>query len=182
MSRPRLIALLVAVLLALGVFWYFSPYLALHAMRNAAQARDAQALAQYVDFPRVRDSLKSQLHAATERRAREAAGGSDLVRAGAAFGAMLGNFVGDRLVDAMVTPDRLAAAMREGEMKAGAGDDDAPPAQGSEKKKQWAFDRRGMNVLVAKALNADGEPDIGFVLAREGFATWRLVGIELPRG
>jgi hypothetical protein len=179
MSRQRLAALSVSLLLLmLAAFWYFSPYVTLHAMRNAAQAHDAAALARHVDFPRVRESLKGQVRALTARQARDIGGDHPLARAGAAFGAMLGNLVGNTLVDVLVTPERLADAMREGELKEPSA---AGEAAGPKQEKQWAFERRGMNVFVAKALDSSGEADIGFVLEREGFATWRLVGIELPR-
>jgi Protein of unknown function (DUF2939) len=181
MSRPRLIAILIALLLALGVYWYFSPYVTLHAMRSAAQVRDAKALAQHVDFPKVRDSLKGQLRARTEDRLARAAGGGELARAGAALGATLGSLVTDAVVDVMVSPERLADAMHEGKMRDIAPDDTSVEMIAGGNEKQWAFERRSLDVVVAKALDAKGEPDIGFVLAREGFATWRLVGVELPR-
>jgi Protein of unknown function (DUF2939) len=185
MSRRRILATsLSLLLLALAAFWHFSPYLALHSMRNAAQARDAAALAAHVDFPRVRDSLKGQLRAMTERRARRAAGESGLAGIGAAFGATLGNLVTDKLVDVMVTPGRLADAMRDGEMKDAAdtepGTRDEEKAAEKPEEKRWASERRGMNVFVARALDHDGKPGTSFVLEREGFANWRLVGIELP--
>lgn len=183
MSRQRIVTISLLLLpLAVAAFWYFSPYLTLHAMRNAAQAHDAAALAQHVDFPRVRESLKHQLHAVTDRKAEEA-GDNVLARAGAAFGAALGNFVADKLVDTLVTPERLADAMREGKVPGREPDVNTPPGDGSDaadREKRWAFERRGVNVFVAQALGRDNRPDIGFVLERGGFATWRLVGIELP--
>lgn len=182
MPRQRLAAIIAALLLVLlAAFWYFSPYLALHAMRNAAQAHDAAALATHVDFPKVRESLKVQLHAMTERRARAAAGESGFAAVGAAFGAMLGNLVTDKLVDAMVTPERLADAMRQGELQlAGGREEPAAVEAESTPEKQWVFERRGLNELVAMAFDHNGKPGPRFLLAREGFASWRLVGIELP--
>ncbi|MET0517576.1 MAG: DUF2939 domain-containing protein, partial [Burkholderiaceae bacterium] len=50
---------LVPILALLSV--YASPYWALHQMRAAAAAHDAAALAGQVDFPALRDSLKSGL-------------------------------------------------------------------------------------------------------------------------
>ncbi|WP_338771694.1 DUF2939 domain-containing protein [Massilia sp. METH4] len=181
MSRPRLIALFIALLLALGVYWYFSPYLTLHAMRSAAQARDTQALARHVDFPKVRDSLKRQLHAKTKDTLARAAGGGELARAGAELGARLANVFTDAAVNVLISPERLADAMDEGKMRDIAPDDSPVETAAGGKQKQWAFERRSLDVVVAKALDGKGEPDIGFVLAHEGFATWRLVGIELPR-
>ncbi len=182
MSKQRIVPIAIALLLLLAAaFWHFSPYLTLHAMRSAARAHDAAALAPHVDFPRVRESLKRQLHAATERKARDAAGtGSGLAQAGAAFGAMLGNLVADKLVDSLVTPERLADAMREGKI-AGQPENEAQTAAAAKEEKRWTFERDGADVFIARALDSRNEPAVGFVFERRGFAAWRLVGVELPR-
>ncbi|GGX91728.1 DUF2939 domain-containing protein [Massilia dura] len=184
MSNQRIVPIAIALLLLLAAaFWHFSPYLTLHAMRSAARAHDAAALAPHVDFPRVRESLKRQLHAATERKARDAAGtGTGLAQAGAAFGAMLGNLVADKLVDSLVTAERLADAMREGQIAGQAEDEnEGQAATAGKAEKRWTFERDGADVFIARALDSRNEPAVGFVFERRGFATWRLVSVELPR-
>src|SRR3546814_7784886 len=53
--------LAVAVLAALLAWTAAGPYRTVNAIRDAAQARDAQAMAEQVDFPALRSSLKAQL-------------------------------------------------------------------------------------------------------------------------
>src|SRR3546814_3752740 len=53
--------LAVAVLVALLAWTAAGPYRTVNAIRDAAQARDAQAMAEQVDFPALRSSLKAQL-------------------------------------------------------------------------------------------------------------------------
>lgn len=71
MSRTArfVVAALAAVLLvaALG-FVYASPYIALDRVKRAADARDAQTVSEYVDFPALRASLKDQIAALLTRR------------------------------------------------------------------------------------------------------------------
>src|SRR3546814_18834370 len=55
--------LAVAVLVALLAWTAAGPYRTVNAIRDAAQARDAQAMAEQVDFPALRSSLKAQLGA-----------------------------------------------------------------------------------------------------------------------
>ena len=56
--KPKLIAALaVAVVAAVG-YAYASPYVALGRLKSAIDARDAQAISAYVDFPALRIGLK----------------------------------------------------------------------------------------------------------------------------
>ena len=48
--------------IVIAVWFYFTPYLALMGMRSAAQNRDAKTFCTYIDFPVLRDNLKSELN------------------------------------------------------------------------------------------------------------------------
>ncbi|WP_424218019.1 DUF2939 domain-containing protein [Thauera humireducens] len=52
-----------AALLGTGGYWYFSPYLTLQSMKAAAEAKDAEKLNTYVDYPKLRGSFKNDLNA-----------------------------------------------------------------------------------------------------------------------
>ena len=60
-SRPLLQVGVLLLLLTLGLAFYFTPHLALYRLSKAANARDAAALAQRVDFPAVREKLSQAL-------------------------------------------------------------------------------------------------------------------------
>lgn len=84
-----------------------TPYYTLWRARDAANARDATALSSYVDYPAVRESLKTSLHDELARQ-------MDKQR-GNAFGALalaLGGWVSDRVVEALLTPEAVAAMLR----------------------------------------------------------------------
>lgn len=63
MSKRWLIAA-IALIVALSVTWYFaSPWYTLRQMRHAVQSNDADALSAYVDFPALREDMKSEIMA-----------------------------------------------------------------------------------------------------------------------
>ncbi|KAF1029521.1 MAG: hypothetical protein GAK40_00452 [Burkholderia plantarii] len=103
--RPTIVTTLVAAVFAIVAYAYASPYLALRALRQAVDARDAQAISRYVDYPALRISLKQQLTDELMRRV-------DLQRHDnplAMLGAMIGSALISPLVDAYATPEGVAA-------------------------------------------------------------------------
>lgn len=95
-----------ALVVVLGLL-FGTPYYTLWRARDAADARDATALSSYVDYPAVRESLKTSLHDELSRQ-------MDKQR-GNAFGALalaLGGWVSDRVVEALLTPEAVAAMLR----------------------------------------------------------------------
>jgi hypothetical protein len=106
-TRPLIITLIVIVLIAALGFAYATPYIALNNLKRAADARDAQTVNQYVDFPALRESLKQQVTGLLTRRLGEHSNGNPL----AAIGAMIGAALIGPLVDAYATPDGVAALL-----------------------------------------------------------------------
>ncbi|KVG33988.1 DUF2939 domain-containing protein [Burkholderia diffusa] len=105
--KPLLIVVLaVAILTAIG-YAYASPYVALGRLKSAIDARDAQAVSEYVDFPSLRISLKQQVTEELMRRI-------DAVKKDnpfAVIGALIGSALIGPLVDAYATPEGVAALM-----------------------------------------------------------------------
>lgn len=101
-----IVALVVALVAALG-YAYASPYVALGRLKSAIDARDAQAISEYVDFPSLRISLKQQVTEELMRRI-------DAVKKNnpfAVLGALIGSALIGPLVDAYATPEGVAALM-----------------------------------------------------------------------
>ncbi|KWU23170.1 DUF2939 domain-containing protein [Burkholderia sp. MS389] len=105
--KPLLIvALVVALIAALG-YAYASPYVALGRLKSAIDARDAQAISEYVDFPSLRISLKQQVTEELMRRIDAVKKNNPL----AVIGALIGSALIGPLVDAYATPEGVAALM-----------------------------------------------------------------------
>ena len=106
-GRPLIVTLIVIVVIAALGFAYASPYIALNNLKRAADARDAQTVNQYVDFPALRESLKQQVTGLLTRRLDAHGNGNPF----AAIGAMIGVALIGPLVDAYATPDGVAALL-----------------------------------------------------------------------
>ncbi len=99
--KSRFVLAAIAILIAVGAGWYFgSPRWTLYQMKAAAEAGDVEKLASYIDFPKLRSSLKEELKANAAAQLQKAKGME-------ALGAMLAINMVDGLVDGMVTPSVL---------------------------------------------------------------------------
>lgn len=162
MRRWLVILLLLAVVAAGGWVWG-SPYLAVRAMEKAAEAGDAEALSAHVDYPAVRQSMKSQLR---KRFASQAGAGGDT-----ALGALVATGLADGLIDAGITPEGIRAIFAAGAVDAARG---RRPAALDARKMELRRDSLGRFRLV----RGDGRGG-ALLFALRGIG-WKLVGIELP--
>ena len=168
------IAIAAALLLIAGGIYLGSPYYAIYSLRNAALEADTDKLEAGVDFPAVRESLKSQMSAAMMTKMQNDSEMRNNPFAG--LGAMMMPAIIDRMVDSFVTPDGIAAMMR------GQKPTDRTTAQANpdiESRTEYVNLDRFRVRLHNKKLNEDGP---SFLLERRGFATWKLIRLELPAG
>ncbi|MGU7769260.1 DUF2939 domain-containing protein [Burkholderia sp. MR1-5-21] len=106
--KPLLIVVLVAAVLAAVGYAYASPYVALGRLKAAIDARDAQTVSDYVDFPSLRISLKQQVTDELMRRIDPKRQDNNPF---AIIGALIGSALIGPLVDAYATPEGVAALM-----------------------------------------------------------------------
>ena len=182
----RLTSSIVVLLVALvAAYWYWSPILAMRSMRAAAQAKDADAFNQYVDYPKLRESLKGQFAAQLAGGLGNKQGGSEMEKAGTALGTMLGLALVDRMIDALVRPEMIMSSMNEAKLKLPeAGESQEPPVN-APNEVRWSIERKGVNRVLALGEDAKQprqtpSQQFAFVFDREGFATWKLSEIRLP--
>jgi hypothetical protein len=161
-----------ALVLAVAVGWYVeSPAWTLKQMAAAAQARDSDKLSGYVDFPKLRESSKSQMKAAMT--AKIASGNSNGFEA---LGMMLGMSMVDNMIDGLLTPDGVAAMFATEKYKAGVN----PPA-----KKPFGIDASKAEIVRDGfdrfRLHEKGKPgqDGDLVFERHGLG-WKLAQIKVP--
>lgn len=156
----------VAALLAVAGL-YATPFIAVQQMRAAARAHDGPALAAWVDFPAVRESLKLGLRA-------KLVGGQATpanVMGAAVAGALLGP-----MVDALITPDSLARVLQgQPPAQAAQARDTAVPAQ---VETQMGYESPSRFVFAIKPQGSDDDP-VELVLRRDGLWGWKLAGLRL---
>ncbi|PQV50940.1 DUF2939 domain-containing protein [Paraburkholderia sp. BL21I4N1] len=208
-TRPLIVTLVVIVVIAALGFTYASPYLALNNLKRAADARDAQTVNQYVDFPALRESLKQQVTGLLTRRLDVQSNGNPL----AAIGAMIGVALIGPLVDAYATPDGVAALLNGMPPRGNPGErppvppaadnpsaseaptpTPAPPAAPTQPEAagsnanpaatppqppQTTAGYRGLNEFVVTYQHGTGDARYSAIFAREGLFTWKLAAVDL---
>ena len=192
-SRSVVVTLLVVVVVAvLGVI-YASPYIALDRLKRAADARDAQTVNQYVDFPLLRESLKDQVGQLLTRRIDIQKSGNPLAMIGAMIGAAL---IGP-LVDSYATPDGVAAILNgippkgdpgekppgpsesSGAVVAAPGAAQAPPPSAPKPPPQTPAGYRSFDTFAVNYQHGTGDARYSAILRRYGLFSWKLVAVEL---
>lgn len=187
MKSNTLRAAVVVAALAVAVYWYWSPFLAMHQMREAARAGDADTFNDYVDYPRLRESLKGQFSSRlTEKMASDPEPKNEYAKAGAALGSMFAVALVDKMVDAFVRPETMMRAMQQGKVmpKRSSGEAASAATADDAGKVRWTSERKSVDKLIAYG-SRPGQPEnqrVGFVLERTGFARWKLTEIRLPEG
>ncbi len=182
--KQKIVAPILATLVAIaGGYWHYSPYLALHGMQAAAEAKDADKLNTYVDYPKLRESLKGELAAKiTQQMPRATDTGDQFEKAGAAFGAMLGLALVDKMVDAIVRPEVVMRTIDDARFETSpAVRGDAPASESHKRDVTWTLERKTNDLVVAYGADqAKPAERLGLVLERNGFANWKMTGIRLP--
>jgi Protein of unknown function (DUF2939) len=184
-TLSKLIALFIFI--AAGAWFYLAPYGVLRDMQAAAHAKDAGKLASHINFPAVKDSVKTSLGAKFSNSAKDS--NNPL----AALGAALASSIINPLVDALVTPDTVALMLTRGEKpkktdgpapgpapQPAPGGDPAPNAQSPKETETHAsyesFDRF---VVTVRRVGSTEQP-LGLVFLRDGLIGWKLSALRLP--
>lgn len=134
-------------------------------------AADTDKLDASVDFPAVRESLKSQMSVALTTKMQNDPQMKDNPFAG--LGALLMPAIVDRMVDTYVTPDGIAAMMRGQKPNEKAKVAENPDIDATTE--YVGLDRFRVRLHNTKK-NEDGP---SFLLERRGFASWKLIKLEL---
>lgn len=168
------VAILGAAALMIGGGAYFgSPYIAARDLKTSAISGDTDKLDAAVDFPSVRDSLKSQISSEMTKKMASDPSMKDNPFAG--LGMLMVPAIVDKAVDAYVTPDGIAAMVRGEQPGASKSADhtDNPDIH-------YAYDWVNMDRFRVKMTNAKThENGPALVFERRGIVTWKLVKIDL---
>lgn len=165
--------------LLVGGYLVASPYIAVYQIRQAAKARDADALERYIDFPRVRESLKEQINAKVMATAATELADNPFAAFGMAFaGAMV-----DRLVSAAVTPAGLAEMMKGEKPKLKGASQPAGSAPKAPAMREPLSDAemgyQGFSRFVVSVPSKDGSGPVRFILTRSGLS-WQVSDVKIP--
>jgi len=162
------LALVAAIVMGMG--WYFgSPRWTLHEMQAAAEAKDAERLAGYIDFPSLRASLKEQMKAKMAAEMVKAKDDNPFASLGAAFAV---NMV-DGIVEALVTP----AAMREVFANAPA----PKPGKGKIGVRVKNLEVKRVGLSEFRLVNHEDKTGSSLIFKRDGLG-WKLTELRVSAG
>ena len=169
------------VLVMMGGGFYATPYIALHNMQQAAQAKDAAALNEYIDYPAVKESLKLSMNSEMSKALLKNKTDSGMN----AFATMFASAFVSPMIDIIVTPENMAMMLQANTPKAIDTDDKSTPNQADK-----AIDRNDVishksyqdfNHFVVTLAKAD-HPNSAFTFTfeRNGLINWKLKGLAIP--
>lgn len=170
MSRNKWIGVVAAIFVVAAVAWYFgSPYYTLSQMKAAAQANDPDGLSAHVDYPALREDLKSEFMAHMMAEAQKDESGFG------ALGMALGSAMIGPMVDGMVSPAGVRAMLLSKQQRetAKAGNASTAPGKVDE---DLVIERRSFSEFAVKSKS---DPDGAMVFTRHGLG-WKLSGVDLP--
>ena len=170
------IAGIALIVVALAVFAYASPYLVLSRLRDAARARDANAINPYVDYPALRVSLKQQVTQMLSQRV----DAEKLQHPLAALGALVGMAFVNPLVDAYATPDGVAALLRGMPPRGEPGE--APPSVTNEQPEQAAQPESQAAPAPSLSASASAQPNASRAKASAGYRDMNTFAVTYARG
>ncbi len=157
--KPMLWLLLLAALVGLMAYLWFSPYLALWGIQRAIQSNNSKALERYIDFPRVRESLKADLN----RVLLEQVGREE--NTFAALGFLFVAPLLDQIVDVFITPEGLASI----------GTGEEPQRGNLEAVRDWRVKREGLSKVL---LHHKDNPEEGLLMERQGLG-WKVMRLQI---
>jgi outer membrane murein-binding lipoprotein Lpp len=170
-------------LLIMGVVVAYAayPYWSLYRLGKALEVEDEGSLKHYVDWPAVRSGLKEDISGMLSRNAgRAIASGDGAEPLSGIFAATVGNAMLEPLIDALVTPQGLAAMIREGHTKEG-----EPTSEGQSTRREGDLSERlsfafftGPAAFEAVFETEEGD-DVAAVMQLNGLR-WQLVRLRLP--
>lgn len=179
MNKKTIVGVAAATLAIFAVAWAAAPIVAAQSLIRAAKAGDAARLEQLVDFPSLRDSLKVELEAEVLARVR-----SDprLAESGlGGIGMMLAPMLLAGAVDTVVTPQVVAAMVRDGEAPDPTdAPDPAPKAgdAGDDIHQSWGY--RDLNTFAVTLTRRDApNKRLALLMDRRGLFSWKLAAVDL---
>ncbi len=163
-----------------GIAWAAAPVLTAQALVRAAKAGDEAKIEALVDFPALRESLKSELNAELMARMSRDPRLADSGLGG--LGMMLAPMILSGAVDAVVTPRVVARMVTTAEApdptpRSGP-EPEGDKAGGNDIHQAWGY--RSLNEFAVTLTDRDQPDDhLALILERRGLFDWKLAAVDL---
>lgn len=174
-------------LVGLAVGFYLTPFYSLRQMQHAAKTHDATTLNRYVDYPALRESLKTSLQGEMSKALLQDKTDNGMN----AFAKMFATAFVNPLVDTLVTSESVALMLRANMPKSASKNQpsEATPSSKADNTKNATEDEKIItnhhyqdfnHFVVTVAKPQFPKAVFTFTLSRDGFLSWKLTGIAIP--
>lgn len=183
MKKSLIVGVAAAAVGLFGIAWAAAPVLAAQALLRAAKAGDESRIEQMVDFPSLRESLKSELNAELMARMNRDPRMADSGLGG--LGMMLAPMILSGAVDTLVTPAVVARMVNTAEAPDPTRRPPPEPARdeadGDDIHQAWGY--RSLNEFAVTLTDRDQPDDrLALILERRGLFDWKLAAVDLQTG
>lgn len=172
----------------ISAYYAASPWLTIYKLKQAFEEKDTRQIEKIIDFPELREDFKVTAKATIMKKAAKELEGNPF----AALGMMMANAIIDPLIDQVVSPAGLEVLFSTGEVSLETSNISGETKSGSgsrSSKEEFELDpdlRMNMyytevNEFKIEISNKDVIEPIAFYMERDGFADWKVTGMEIPQ-
>jgi ankyrin repeat protein len=184
-KKPLILFASLGIISIFSAWFYFSPYLTVQGIQKAASEKNTEEISKHIDYPALRESVKAQIQAQLQKEmAKQAQSGNPF----AAFGMAFAQSMVEPMVNTIVSPQEIAAAMQGKSPNAeqNSAKDNAEQAQTtptpqdppSEPEISMGYESFNVFVVQVKSKKSDLQ-SLGLVFKRNGL-DWKLSELRLP--
>lgn len=175
MEKKRVISAVAAALVFVLVGWlYFTPRIAFNELHEAIAQGNETAIANYVDFPALRISVKENIRNSFMPKANAP---TNVPFAG--FRRLVADALLDPIVERVISPVGLAAMMQGRPPDAGSGGTRNSSARQTSEEGERVMGYEGLNqYAVTYVSKKDGKEVLTLIMSRHGLASWRLSSVR----
>ena len=173
--KSKIVACIAGVCIAIAALLYASPYIALRSIAKAIERKDADTVAEYVDFPALRENIKGYMLLKVQEQMQSPQMQNNPF---AGLGQVMAVGLVNQLTESLVSPAGVMLMLERGKpgkptdvAAAGAGVD----TQTDSSRKDFSVDYNGWSKIFVHTKNQPG----GFIFKREGLMGWKLVAVKM---
>lgn len=166
-----------ACILLFLIYIYASPYITVYQMKESAENHDGASLSEHVDYPALRESLKSQMNTMLGVN-RDVKSVKDIPMA--AFGSLFGGILAEKMVDAYLTPESIAKLMNGEEQNSKNSQEYSKTHSSPKPFSDASMSYESFSRFSITLKENESDKEIKFILRRSGME-WKLTEILLPR-
>jgi hypothetical protein len=179
--------LVIALAVLFAAWWFATPYLTLHSIQSAAENKDTHALSQYVDFPALKESMKTNLKRKFMQTLSKTHNDNPYANLLGAAGSQVAAQMIDPLLDATITPETITELL-QGRSKPASSNPDGN-GSGSDPLSLILSDEDtvitkgylGFDTFAVALKNKKNDKElVAFILKRQGLFAWKVSEVDIP--